>query len=224
MITLRNVTVTYGNTLALESLDLELRNGISGIFGPNGAGKSTLLRLLAGLLKPSAGTIETEGRPVRFDEELRGRIGYAGHEPGLYGRLTVKENLELFARLHGSARSNVDRMLHDLDLEDRAGARVEELSAGQRRRVAVARAMVHDPAILLLDEPYANVDDDAADVLSRALVEWRAPGRIALIATHGAKRVKPFADASVILQRGRVVSHRVRLPEDAVEAVLEPEA
>lgn len=224
MIELRNVTVTYGNTIALRSLDLELREGVSGIFGPNGAGKSTLLRLLAGFLKPSAGAIEAHGGPLRFDEEARGRIGYAGHEPGLYARLTVRENLDLFARLHGAPRANVARLLTDLGLEDRAESRVEELSAGQRRRAAVARALVHDPTLLLLDEPYANVDDEASALMSGAVQRWRAPGRYALIATHGAKRVKAFADASVILQGGRVVSHRVRLVSGSVSAGLEPEA
>lgn len=212
MIELSGLTVVYGRTRALDSVTLTLHDGVTGLFGPNGAGKSTLLRVLAGLLRPTAGRVTYDGAELSAtDESFRARVGYAGHAPGLYGRLTVRENLELFARLHGAPAANVDDVLARLGLEGLAATRVHELSAGFTRRAAVARALVHEPDLLLLDEPYANLDDDAAELLSETVVAWRQPGRCAVIATHGAKRVKAFADASLILKRGTPVSYRRRV-------------
>lgn len=198
--------VAFGRTLALRHVDAHIDDGIAGLFGPNGSGKSTLLRVLAGLLRPSAGTVRLFGRPLTMkDEELRGRIGYAGHRSGLYGRLTVMENLELFARLHGTGAGRPQRMLDELGLSDRRNTPAGELSAGYRRRAAVARALLHEPDLLLLDEPYANLDDEAADAVSRAVIAWRQPGRVAIVATHGAKKVKAYADAGLILKNGELI-------------------
>ncbi len=208
--------VRYGITVAIDSLSLEINDGVAGLFGPNGAGKSTLLRAVAGLLKPARGSIEIDGVDSRrLTEEMRGQVGYVGHEAGMYPKLTIRENFELFARLHGVAPTRVSPTLDSLDLGVWADKHVGNLSAGLKRRAAVGRALVHTPRLLLLDEPYANVDDDAAERITEAVKAWRAPGHTAIIATHGAKRVKPFADASVIMQRGRAVSHRVRLAEEA---------
>lgn len=203
MIRVEDVSVAFGRTLALDRLTVDIPPGITGVFGPNGSGKSTLLRVLAGLTKPRAGAISTDGQHLdHHDESLRRRIGYAGHASGLYGRLSVRENLGLFASLYGVGGNRVTQMLATLDLEAHGDKLAGELSAGLKRRAAVARALVHDPQILLLDEPYANVDDDAGERISEAIRSWRAPGRIGLVATHGAKRVKPYADAGLILQRG----------------------
>ena len=211
MIRLEDVRVLYGRTLALESVDLDLSEGIVGLFGPNGSGKSTLLKVVAGFVRPTRGAVYANGVGVRLaDEGWRRAVGYAGHEPGLYGRLSVRENLELFARLHDAPTGKVDSLLEQLGIADRATSQIANLSAGFKRRVSVARALLHDPQVLLLDEPYANLDDDAAGMVSDALTEWRRPGRLALVATHGAKRVKAFADAGIILKQARVVSHRVR--------------
>ena len=211
MIHLRGLTVSYGTTMALRPTDLTLYEGVTGLFGPNGSGKSTLLRVLAGLLAPSRGSALLGDTPIRSsDESIRRRMGYVSHSSGLYGRLTVGENLTLFGRLYGVASARVDEVLELLDLNDRRNTPVGHLSAGLKRRAAVARAVLHEPDVLLLDEPYANLDDDASARVSDAVKAWRAPGRAAIIATHGAKRVKTFADASLIVQRGRVVSYRRR--------------
>lgn len=214
MIEIRDLRVAYGRTLALDAITLDLAPGIAGLFGPNGAGKSTLLRALAGLLRPDHGsmTLDDDALDIR-NEDLRRRISYAGHETGLYRHLTVRENLELFASLYGVGRPRVDDMIEQVGLGDRANDQVGSLSAGLAKRAAVARALLHEPDLLLLDEPYANLDEEACELVSAALIEWRGPGRHALVATHGAKRVKAFADASIILQRGAIVSHRVRVPE-----------
>jgi heme exporter protein A len=211
VIRLEEVRVMYGRTLALESISLDLGEGIVGLFGQNGSGKSTLLKAIAGFVKPSRGSILAGDAPVRLrDEGWRRMVGYAGHEPGLYGRLTVLENLELFGRLYGIGPARAEELLDALGMEERRNSRVDSLSAGLKRRASVARALLHEPAVLLLDEPYANLDDDAADRVSQAVRAWRRPGRVALIATHGAKRVKEFADAAIILKQARVVSYRVR--------------
>ena len=225
MIRIDGLRVLYGRTLALESVTLDLADGVIGLFGQNGSGKSTLLKVIAGFVRPSRGAVTHEGAPVRLRDEAGRRIvGYAGHEPGLYGRLTVRENLDLFARLYGTSEGKPGELLDALDVADRASTRVDALSAGLKRRVSVARALLHDPAVLLLDEPYANLDDDAAERVSQAIRAWRRPGRVALIATHGAKRVKEFADAAIILKQARVVSHRVRTGAFSSEPVVSEES
>ena len=214
MISVRDVRVVFGRTIALDAVDLEIGPGVTGLFGPNGSGKSTLLRVVAGLLRPARGHVTIDGVAHKSSvESLRRRIGYAGHEPGLYGRLTVRENLELFGTLYGADPTNIDRTLAALGLTERAHARADELSAGLKRRAAIARAMIHAPDILLLDEPFATLDDEAADLVRAAIQDWSAPGRTAVIATHGAKRLKSFADGSVVLRRGLVASDRRREAE-----------
>ncbi|MDQ4025432.1 MAG: heme ABC exporter ATP-binding protein CcmA [Actinomycetota bacterium] len=203
------VEVAFGRTLALHGVTLELGPGVTGLFGPNGSGKSTLLSVLAGLLRPTAGNATFGGAPVTTSREAwRRLVGYAGHEPGLYPALTVGENLDLWAKLFDAPGRRVGVVVEQLGLGDRKDTAVRSLSAGFQRRAAVARALLHEPTLLLLDEPYANLDDDASDLVSAAVVDWRRSDRIGVIATHGAKKVKAYADAGIILKRGRVISYR----------------
>lgn len=215
MITVDSVSVYYGHTIALDELTIEIGNGITGVFGQNGSGKSTLLRLVTGLLRATRGRVLVDGEPIDLaNEAWRRLVGYAGHEPGLYARLTVLENLNLFGRLYGVPGGRAEALLEELGIADRAATPVGELSAGLKRRAAVARAMLHEPRFLVLDEPYANLDDDAADMVSEAIKRgWAGEDRSGVIATHGAKRVKEFANAALILKRGRAVSYRRRVPE-----------
>ena len=206
MIRVGELTVAFGKTVAINHLSVTVGPGVFGLFGPNGSGKSTLLRAIAGLVRPTAGSVEVGGTTVNLgDEGFRRGIGYAGHEPGLYGRLTARENLILFGGLCGADKARVDDVIEALDLGRFAAVRVEDLSAGTRRRVSVGRALLHEPPVLLLDEPYANVDDDSAGLISAALQPWKSDDRVALVATHGAKRVKAFANGGVILRDGRLV-------------------
>jgi heme ABC exporter ATP-binding subunit CcmA len=204
-IAVENVTVVFGRTLALDEIDIEIGTGITGVFGPNGSGKSTLLKAIAGLLKPTTGRITIDGSNGSRDETVRRRIGYAGHGSGLYGRLTLTENLELFASLYGADASRAAILIEELDLDEFRSRPVADLSAGSKRRAAVARALVHDPDLLLLDEPYANVDDEASEAISAAIASWKREGKTALVATHGAKKVKAYADGGIILRRGRLI-------------------
>ncbi len=206
MIRLEQVTVMLGRTRALDRLELEIHPGITGVFGPNGAGKSTLLRLLAGLIKPTGGAVLLERRPLSLaHESVRRRIGFVGHDSGLYPRLSLLENLHLFATLYGVHEGRAAALLEALDLQEQAALPVRALSSGAKRRAALARALLHDPDILLLDEPYANVDEEAAERVSQAIVGWSSPGRVALVATHGGKKVKRYADAGLVLKHGRAV-------------------
>lgn len=199
----------YGRTIALHRVDLDLPSGIVGMFGPNGSGKTTLLRTVAGLLKPVAGRVTYEGRTVSAaDESWRNNVGFAGHQPGLYEQLSIRENLELFARLNGASDRAVETTLERIGLTERADDRVSTLSAGLQRRAGVARAMVHGPRVLLLDEPYANLDDDAADRITAMIRDWGNEGRLALVATHGAKRLKAFAGHGLVLRHGTVATFR----------------
>jgi heme ABC exporter ATP-binding subunit CcmA len=200
--------VVFGRTIALNSLDLRIEPGITGLFGQNGSGKSTLLRTIAGLIKPTNGTIQI-GNEAQDREAARGVLGFAGHESGLYPRLTLQENLQLFARLYGKSDERIDSTIEQLDLQEQKDVQVGSLSAGTKRRAAVARALLHEPTVLLLDEPYANLDDDSSERVSEAIRAWSKADRTAVIATHGAKKVKAYATAGIILQRGRVVTQGV---------------
>lgn len=218
MIELENVRAIYARTIALDAVHLTIGPGVTGLYGPNGSGKSTLLRVIAGLHRPAQGRVIFDGTPRRSsDENLRRRIGYAGHEAGLYSRLSVEENLALFAALWGADQSRVSLVLQQVGLADRARSRIDELSAGLKKRASVARALVHEPDILLLDEPFATLDDEAADLLTEAIKSWRAPGRCAVIATHGAKRLKAFADAAVVLRQGLIASDRRHDPSEVLQ-------
>jgi heme exporter protein A len=206
VIRVESLTVAFGTTVALDGIDVEVAPGVTGLFGPNGSGKTTLLRVLAGLLRPTEGTVTVGGRRASLrDESFRRRIGYAGHSAGLYAHLTLAENLQLFAQLYGAPARRVEDMVEAVGLTQWSSTRAGDLSAGLKRRAAVARALLHDPDVLLLDEPYANLDDDAANMLSAAVQSWRRADRVGLIATHGAKKVKAYADGGIILRDGRVV-------------------
>lgn len=218
MIELEDVRAVYARTIALDAVQLTIRPGVTGLYGPNGSGKSTLLRVIAGLHRPAQGRVVFDGTPRRSsDEHLRRRIGYAGHDAGLYSRLSVEENLSLFAALWGADQKRVSLVLDQVGLAHRAGSRIDELSAGLKKRASVARALVHEPDILLLDEPFATLDDEAADLLTEAIKSWRAPGRCAVIATHGAKRLKSFADAAVVLRQGLIASDRHHDPSEVLQ-------
>jgi heme exporter protein A len=157
----------FGDRTALAGIDLrvELGEGVA-VIGPNGSGKSTLLRILAGLLRPTSGEVSVLGSDLpKETHRLRGRVGYLGHEPLLYRDLSPRENLELAAALHGleagDAGPRIEVLLDAVGMTARAGDRVAELSAGMRQRIDICRAVLHEPDLLLLDEPDAHLDPEA---------------------------------------------------------------
>jgi heme exporter protein A len=188
----------YGERPALEGVDLELGAGESLIvLGPNGAGKTTLLRILATLLRPTSGEVRVLGCSLPDEAwKLRGRIGYLGHEPLLYRDLSGRENLRFHARLHGvdgeAAEARIAELLAAVRMERRADERVFELSAGMRQRLAICRCVLHEPELLLLDEPDSNLDVEGRE-LARGLI-GPGTGATRVVVTHDAERFLPEAD------------------------------
>ena len=193
----------YGDRPALQGIDLRLEAGRTlAVLGANGAGKSTLLRVLATLLRPHRGEVRVLGERLPDGAvRVRGRIGYVGHEPLLYRDLTGRENLRFHARLHGVGAARADELLAATGMERRADQSVAELSKGMRQRLAVARALLADPPLLLLDEPRANLDPAAADLLEPLI--GRSSGRARVIVTHDLEAGVAESDLVLGLRAGR---------------------
>lgn len=195
----------YGDRVALDGLDLELAEGQTlVVLGPNGSGKSTLLRILATLLRPSGGEVSVLGSRLPDESwKARGRIGYLGHEPLLYRDLTGRENLVLQARLNGldraAAAEAIERDLELIGMANRADEPVGSYSAGMRQRIAICRAMLDRPPLVLLDEPDSNLDPGAREEV-RELI-GPAPGRTRVLVSHEPERA--LAEADLVLRLGR---------------------
>jgi len=187
----------YGERPALDGVGFELAAGASlVVLGPNGAGKTTLLRILATLLRPSGGEVVVLGSALpREAWKLRGRIGYLGHEPLLYRDLSGRENLRFQARLYGiergAAEARIEELLRAVGMERRADERAAELSAGMRQRLSICRSVLHQPELLLLDEPDSNLDAEGRE-LARELIGPGAGTRV--VVTHDPERHVPEAD------------------------------
>jgi ABC-type multidrug transport system ATPase subunit len=183
----------FGFKRVLHGLDFELaRGGFLVVTGPNGAGKTTLLRLCAGLAIPSAGTLDVEPD--------RSRIGFLGHEPLVYRELTVLENLDLYGRLYRvtERRERIGMLLERFGLWESRRERASTLSRGQVQRLALCRSLLHRPELLILDEPFAGLDDDGAAILDRELAGMRER-RTLLVATHDPERVASLASGRLAL-------------------------
>jgi heme exporter protein A len=201
---LRGLGRRYGERPALQDVTLDLEVGRTlVVFGPNGAGKTTLLRVLAGLLRPHAGDVRVLGARLPGEGwRARGRVGLLTHEPLLYRELSARENLRFHARLHGVPPARVDEALEAVRLRLRADDPIAELSRGMVQRVAVARAVLHDPALLLLDEPLANLDPAAAAVLEPLI--GRSSGRTRVVTSHDPAGGLAEGDIALGLRGGRV--------------------
>ena len=210
----------YGSVIAVDEIDLSLARGeFLTIFGPNGAGKTSLLALLAGALRPSRGQVWLRGEALDFGEvEWRRRIGVLSHQSFLYGHLSAEENLRFYGQLFGL--SDVDNVVRDklqhLGLQERAASLVRDLSHGMRQRLALARALLHDPDIVLLDEPYTGLDPSAALVLQGVLSDLRDGRRTVVMVTHNLSEGVALATTVAIMNRGRFVwqGKRAELGDD----------
>jgi heme exporter protein A len=202
---LRGLTRRYGERLALADVTLSVAAGQTlAVLGPNGAGKTTLLRLLATLLRPHGGEVSVLGHALPGESwAVRGRIGLLGHEPLLYRELTARENLALYGALHGvEGSARAEELLGAVGMERRGDEPLRTLSHGMVQRVAVCRALLHDPELLLLDEPRANLDPAASELVEPLI--GRASGRTRVIVSHDPAGVLAEADLVLGLVRGRV--------------------
>ena len=194
----------YGERLALDGVSLTLERGHTlGVLGPNGAGKSTLLRVLAGLLRPHAGYVRVLGVTLPEDAAaVRGRLGFLGHAPLLYRELSGRDNLRFHARLHRVPFARVDELIGAVGLERRGADPVRELSRGMAQRLGAARAVLHDPELLLLDEPRSGLDPAAWQRLEPLI--GRSSGRTRVVVTHDVDAALGECDAVLGLRGGRV--------------------
>jgi heme exporter protein A len=195
----------FGERTALSGVSVRVGEGQTlTLFGANGAGKTTLLRVLATLLRPHGGSAEVLGAALPGDAwRVRGRVGLMGHEPLLYPPLSGRENLRLHARLHGVAPERIDEVLEAVGMTARADDPVSELSRGMVQRLAAARAVLHDPPLLLLDEPRAGLDPGAAEQLEPLI--GRSSGRTRVLVTHDVERGLAEADTVLGLRDGQPV-------------------
>jgi heme exporter protein A len=193
----------YGERVALGGVSVRVEEGQTlAVLGGNGAGKTTLLRVLAGLLRPHGGSARVLGAALPGERwKLAAGVGYVGHDPLLYRELSGRENLRYHARLHSVADARVDELLHAVGMSGRDRDPVRELSKGLVQRLAVARALLHDPPLLLLDEPRANLDPAAAELLEPLI--GRSSGRTRVLVTHDVEGALAESDVALGLRAGR---------------------
>jgi ABC-2 type transport system ATP-binding protein len=206
---LLGVTKRYGDRVAVDNLSLSVLPGqMFGFVGTNGAGKTTTMRILMGVLAQDAGTVHWRGRPA--DPDARRGFGYMPEERGLYPKMRIRNQLIYLARLRGtpaaSAAAAVDSLLAEFGLADRANERVEQLSLGNQQRVQLAAALVHDPELLVLDEPFSGLDPVGVDALAHILGERVNRGVGVLFSSHQLELVERLCDAVGIIQAGRIVA------------------
>lgn len=202
------LTRTFAGRRVVNDVSLELREAeCLALFGPNGAGKTTLLRLLAGLLRPTSGAARVNGVPLRGDPAARSHVGLISHQSMLYSALTVRENVELAARLYAvpDPSAAAERALRDMRVLERASTPVRALSRGLQQRVSIARALVHQPRVLLLDEPYTGLDAHGAAALTEILERLRAEGATLVLVTHNISEGLAVATHAAVMHGGRLL-------------------
>jgi heme ABC exporter ATP-binding subunit CcmA len=202
------LTQWFGREVALESIDLTVDTGEHmAVLGENGSGKTTLLRILATATRPTSGRLEIMGLDAfRERRRLRRRIGYVAHAPGLYPALSALENLEFFCTLQGVGRERAGEALDLAGLGEVAGRPAGLLSRGMQQRLAIARAVLHDPKLLVLDEPDASLGSDASDLLEAVMRD-----RTVILATHDHALANRLCQRTLVLRRGRSVGTPSRL-------------
>jgi len=230
MIMVCDLTKRFGKFTAVDQLTFAIPEGqVFGLLGENGAGKTTTLRMLATMLRPTEGRIVIHGvNALDFPEEARSHIGILfGGETGLYDRLTARENILYFARLNGmkaqEANDRVERLAEQLEMRDYLDRRAGNFSKGMKQKVALARSIVHDPAIMLFDEPTAGLDVTAIRLVHAFIRELKAEGKTIVFSSHTMTEVKALCDAIGIIDRGRLIEfgslHELeeRAPNESLE-------
>jgi sodium transport system ATP-binding protein len=212
MIVVKNLHKSFGKVEAVRGISFEAGNGeITGLLGPNGAGKTTTLRMLYSLLPPDEGEILIDGlNPVRDSIEIKKTLGVVPDNRGLYTRLTGRENIAYFAAMHGMTRAatdaRVEKLMGTLDMDDFIDRRAEGYSQGQRVKVAIARAVVHEPKTVLLDEPSNGLDVMSTRALRRYIIELKEGGHSVILSTHIMQEVAALCDHIVIIAEGKIAA------------------
>ena len=208
-VTVAGLTVVYGRVPVLREVDLTVASGESiALMGPNGAGKSTLLKCFVGVIRPAGGCVRWFGEIAARRNSVCQRIGYVGQEGGLYAELTALENLVFAGRMYGvvDGHDRAFALLQDAGLERHAHRPAGQFSQGMRQRLAIARAQIHEPRLLVLDEPSSALDAAGRDWLERLFDGWRHAGRTICFASHDAAQSYKLADRVIHLDAGRIVA------------------
>ncbi len=227
LIRARGLTKVFGGSVAVDGIDFELRRGeVFGFLGPNGAGKSSTMRMIGCVSPPSAGELTVLGLdPVRDGPAIRARLGVVPQEDTLDVELTVRENLLVYGRYFGLRRDVIAertaRLLDFVQLADRAGDQVEPLSGGMKRRLTIARSLISEPEILLLDEPTTGLDPQARHVVWDRLYRLKQGGVTLVLTTHYMDEAEQLCDRLVVMDRGRIVAQGT--PRDLIAAYSSPE-
>jgi lipooligosaccharide transport system ATP-binding protein len=206
----RGLVKTFGDIVAVDGIDFDVQRGEAfGFLGPNGAGKSSTMRMIGCVSPPTAGTLRILGLdPVEKGPEIRGRLGVVPQQDTLDNELTVRENLIIYGRYFGLSRSEVraraDRLLEFVQLDERAGSKVEPLSGGMKRRLTIARSLVNEPDLLLLDEPTTGLDPQARHVVWDRLFRLKQQGVTLVLTTHYMDEAEQLCDRLVVMDRGRI--------------------
>jgi ABC-2 type transport system ATP-binding protein len=210
LVELRGVSKWYGAVIGVNEVDLELPAGITGLLGPNGAGKSTLIKLIAGLLCPSLGEVRVMGLRVRSRPEARRVLGYVPESDGFYEEMTCRQFVTAMARLSGLAAAQAHRrageVLEEVGMAPFAAKRLGAASKGMRQRIKLAQALVHDPQVLVLDEPLTGIDPTGREDLMALFRRLGGSGKTVLVSTHILNEVEEITDRIVLLARGRVLA------------------
>jgi ABC-2 type transport system ATP-binding protein len=208
VLALRDIRRRFGQTIAVDGLTLEVRAGeVFGLLGPNGAGKSTTIAIATGLLLPDSGSVDLLGMGSPSDPKVRMHLGLAPQEITLYAELTARENLRFFADLYGvaNARARVDELLALVELDTRAHDRVSTFSGGMKRRLNLAAALVHDPKLVLLDEPTAGVDPQSRNRILELVRRLASEGKTVVYTTHYMEEAAKICDRVGIVDHGRLL-------------------
>lgn len=209
MIEIKKLTKQADNKLILRGVDLSIQKGETvAILGPNGAGKSTLLKVIAGLIKPTSGTVKMNGLDLNKNQvEIRKTLGYLPHSSLLYDHYSPLENLVFYGQIYGvkNVEKRAIELVKEVGLSFFLNEPVKNFSRGMIQRIAIARAIVHDPEILLLDEPHTGLDQGAISILNNVILSMKAKGTTTLMVTHDFKQAAEICDRIIIVKNGKIV-------------------
>jgi len=218
ILTTEHLSKWYGQVIGLNDITVGVPPGVTGLLGPNGAGKSTLLKLITGQLRPSKGTVRVLGEPIWGNPRLYGRVGFCPEQDAFYERMTGIEWVSALVRLNGvgeaEAQRAAERALATVDLTDAAGKRIGAYSKGMRQRVKLAQAFVHDPELLILDEPLAGMDPLGRRRTIRLIREWARSGRSVIVSSHILHEIESMTTNVLLINNGRILAegnvHQIR--------------